>query len=371
MMNYLYNATDIGINTCVGEGFGLCNLEHAGIGRPQIISKVGALADIFTNEYATLIEPVGELYITNSIDFHGGYIKICDATDFSKAMVTYFDNWDLLNKHGEIAREKIIKKYNWQNILENFNGFINKIILELIETKAKYSSMYQYLKLYKYKNKIRLGNQFDGGYVIAHNEKYIYDCYISCGISNEESFSRDFIIKYKINNSFGFDGTIQNYPTEYTNNITFIKKNINSFNDENNDNLFGLIEKYDNIFLKMDIEGGEYDWLLAMDEKKLNKFSQIVIEFHNVNAEEIVIKCLEKLNNVFYLVHAHGNNFDNIYFNIPKVIELTYINKRLVEEKLELNIEEFPIKGLDFPNNDKKKDIKLNSYPFISMNLPN
>lgn len=28
MLNYLYNACDIGINTCGGEGFGLCNLEH-------------------------------------------------------------------------------------------------------------------------------------------------------------------------------------------------------------------------------------------------------------------------------------------------------------------------------------------------------
>ena len=57
----------------------------------------------------------------------------------------------------------------------------------------------------------------DGGYVLAELDGD-YDCYISAGINNEESFSRDFINKYKINknNSYGFDGTINDYPYEFT-----------------------------------------------------------------------------------------------------------------------------------------------------------
>lgn len=75
------------------------------------------------------------------------------------------------------------------------------------------------------------------------------------------------------NNSFGFDGTIYDYPTEYTNKITFINKNINYFDDDYNTNLSFLTEKYYHIFqLKMDIEGGEYSWLLTIDENQLNKF---------------------------------------------------------------------------------------------------
>ena len=44
------------------------------------------------------------------------------------------------------------------------------------------------------------GSNSDGGYVLDGE----YDCYISAGISTEESFSRDFIK----NNCYGFDGTI-------------------------------------------------------------------------------------------------------------------------------------------------------------------
>jgi len=55
--------------------------------------------------------------------------------------------------------------------------------------------------------KLRLGVQNDGGYVIAEvggggggggdgDGGGVYDCYISAGVSNEESFTRDFLARY-------------------------------------------------------------------------------------------------------------------------------------------------------------------------------
>jgi glycosyltransferase involved in cell wall biosynthesis len=35
--NILYNVADVGVNTCDGEGFGLCNFEQAAIGIPQVV----------------------------------------------------------------------------------------------------------------------------------------------------------------------------------------------------------------------------------------------------------------------------------------------------------------------------------------------
>ncbi len=134
ILNLLYNATDIGINTCGGEGFGLCNLEHGGIGRPQIISNVGGLGDIFTNDYATLINPVAEYYITNHIDFHGGYLKICDASDFTNALIKYFDNRELLETHGKLSREQILIKYDWNNILPLLHTYIQQFSSATLES---------------------------------------------------------------------------------------------------------------------------------------------------------------------------------------------------------------------------------------------
>ena len=232
----------------------------------------------------------------------------------------------------------------------------------------------EFLKVYKFDKKIRLGNnKGDGGYVIG-NLIGNYDCYISAGISNEESFSRDFIQKYKMSefNSFGFDGTINNYPYEYTTNISFIKKNINNYNDNNNTNLLELMYKYNDIFLKMDIEGGEYPWLSSLDENQLSYFKQIVIEFHGITNNGYgwnyndKIKCLEKLTKTHNLIHAHGNNYGGIVNGIPDVIEVTYVNKKYLDYIPELNDTSIPIYGLDFPNNPDNLDFNLNFYPFVN-----
>lgn len=228
------------------------------------------------------------------------------------------------------------------------------------------------LQVYAFDNKKRLGVNGDGGYVIAELDGG-YDCYISAGISDEESFSHDFINKYGMNkfNSFGFDGTIHQYPYKYTNKISFVKKNIGDTNDKKHVNLDILMERFDNIFLKMDIEGGEYKWLLWISEEQLNKFKQIVIEFHGITDNGWLcdyagkVTCLEKLSKTHYIVHAHGNNAGPKRNNIPDVIELTYVNKNYFDTPPELNTTDMPIKGIDYPNYTTVCDHALNFYPFV------
>ena len=229
-----------------------------------------------------------------------------------------------------------------------------------------------YLKVYDFKNKIRLGVNGDGGYVIGNVPDY--DCYISAGVSNEESFSRDFIKKFDMNksNSYAFDGTIENYPYQYTKDITFIKKNIAPYMSKKHANLSQLINNYNNIFLKMDIEGCEYDWLLSLTQENLNKFKQIVIEFHGINNDswgktyDKKMECLEAISKTHYIIHAHGNNFSGAQNKIPDVIELTYLRKDYFTEEPTLNTTILPIPNLDFPCNGNVADYQLIFYPFVN-----
>jgi len=229
------------------------------------------------------------------------------------------------------------------------------------------------LQVYHFENKIRLGRSGDGGYVICKVEGD-YDCYISCGVAGEASFDREFLDLYKNigkNNSFAFDGTIKDYPSGYTEDITFIRKNISNFNDDNNTNLDNLINTYDKIFLSMDIEGGEYQWLLSLTQDKLQKFKQICIEFHGLNDNtwgtslNDKIKCLNKLYHTHYIMHAHGNNCSGMQDNIPDVLALTYINKNCLSYVPSKNTIPFPLEGLDYPNNVQARDYELNCYPFV------
>jgi hypothetical protein len=238
------------------------------------------------------------------------------------------------------------------------------------------TTIVNYIKVYNFDNKIRLGAKSDGGYVIGDIDGK-YDCYISAGVSDEESFSRDFINKYDMNeeNSYAFDGTIKKYPYHYTNKITFIRRNIGSERTPNEANLSYFIEKYNNIFLKMDIEGGEYTWLISLKLDDLNKFKQIAIEFHGINDDSFgcdynsKLKCLKKISETHYLIHAHGNNYSQKNTNgIPDVIELTYIRKDYFKEEPKLNTTILPIPDLDFPNTNNGDEISLNFEPFVFSN---
>jgi hypothetical protein len=229
----------------------------------------------------------------------------------------------------------------------------------------------EYLKVYEYKDKIRYGNTNDGGYVCALLDNY--DVYISIGVGEDESFSRDVLDMYNID-SYAFDGSISTLPQNMPNKIKFIEKYINTFSDDMNDNLEWLFSKYNNIFMKMDIEGAEYKYILSLDENKLLKIKQLVFELHAINDNNhygsgnectlftdmsgdesyaMKLNFFKKMATTHYLVHVHANNgggytiINNNY--IPNVIEVAYIRKDLIPTP-KLNTQKFPVNNLDYNN---------------------
>ncbi len=236
----------------------------------------------------------------------------------------------------------------------------------------------KYFEVFDFPAKFRLGVPSDGGYVIADLEDG-YDCYISAGVSNEESFSRDFIEKYGLNeyNSFAFDGTIKSYPYEYTRNISFINKNIGTQDNNNTTTLRNLLDGHSSIFLKMDIEGHEYPWLLSLSDNQLGNIKQLAIELHGIHdnswgyLHDTKELCFARLATTHYLVHAHGNSWGTVGKNgMPDTIELTYVSKRYFQEggrvAPALNISPLPAVGLDYSNNAAIEDVNMNYWPFRS-----
>ena len=250
---------------------------------------------------------------------------------------------------------------------------------------------YRILSTYKIPNKlIRLGPKEDGGYIIA--DGFEYDLFISCGIANDIRFEEDFLDNNKIK-SYAFDGTIVSFPV-HKNNIEWIPKNIGFANTEKTTNLKEYIRNYSNIFLKMDIEGSEFNWIDSMSKEELQQFNQIIIEFH-WPFDIYRMNMLKKLNDTHYIIHIHGNNYCDRDVNkhistgrtydgtiklkeirLPEVFEVTYINKNLINKSLvEMKEIKFPT-VLDYPNNKNAKDIhflipihsklqKNNPYKFL------
>ena len=226
---------------------------------------------------------------------------------------------------------------------------------------------------------IRVGNNFDGGYLVGSTSLQHAEILISFGICDDWTFEKDFRLKNNKCEIFCYDDKlilkfllkkfiksifflrnlsfikyaykiIDFYKTKKTRVINFVQKKI-SYND-----LEKILSKItnNNIFLKIDIEGSEYRLL---DEILLNqtKLIGIVIEFHDFDYHRnIICNFVERLD--LNLIHIHPNNyccFDRN--NDPNVLELTFEKNPVIIGNNYVH----PHK-LDMKNNPFGQDIFLN-----------
>lgn len=210
--------------------------------------------------------------------------------------------------------------------------------------------------------KIRIGSLNDGGYVLCNDLKS--DILLGCGINNDVTFENDYLDLNKDIWCFGFDGTIDNLPHNAHNKINFIKKNI-GFNSDTSTNLEVFLNSFKDIFLKMDIECGEHEWIKSVTKAQMNNIKQIVIEIHfdlydNFNEDKWNI--MRILSETHYLVHIHGNNYGNyIIVNgllIPEVIECLYIRKNEINNPQKMSF--IGPTEYDTPNNCARPDLLIN-----------
>lgn len=251
----------------------------------------------------------------------------------------------------------VVGKITYLSMSSNVNGI--KILSEV--SVLKKSFLYQEtfdeiaskLMVYdaKIKDKplefIRLGKDHDGGYVVPVEAVEASDALIGYGIADDISFEREFSQRFD-KPSFGFDCGVQNIETgdsrchffsecigtsKYLFSNQVSSGHISTFSNQLQ--RMGLIGK--KIFVKMDIEGAEFD---VIDDilSHVKNITGIVLEIHISNRNpKRALETLSSINDHFILVHLHGNNFSNSYFktrysshSIPEVFELTYINKNLL-----------------------------------------
>lgn len=216
-------------------------------------------------------------------------------------------------------------------------------------------------------DKIRVGNQNDGGYVIC--KELEYDNFLSAGISNDISFEEHFLALYPNLKCYAFDGTIHSLPQSTNDRIIWAKKNIGGGETEHVTNLHNFLNTHNSLFIKMDIEGGEYEWIESLTETQLRNIKQLVIEFHNPLKSANRMRCIQKLVSTHWLVHFHANNYEEVdvigSFTIPRVFECTYIHKELAVNNLKCNENPIPDNRYDNPNNPSREDIPLSDFPYM------
>ena len=114
-INIIYNSCDVGLNTCCGEGFGLVNMEHVSLGKPQILSGVPAFMETLGRDgHAYIIEPVAWNAVP-MYESHGGEIATFRPEDFAAAVKHVYTHRD--NPRSD-TRTHIETTYCWERTYE-------------------------------------------------------------------------------------------------------------------------------------------------------------------------------------------------------------------------------------------------------------
>jgi glycosyltransferase involved in cell wall biosynthesis len=115
-LNAIYNACDVGLNTAIGEGWSLTNMEHAVTGAPQIVPGHSALEELYFDN--GLIVPVFQ-WLTNSDTLTiSGYVHPQEVADRLNEL---YANKDL---YKELSRKTFDKwnseQFSWEYIAKNY-----------------------------------------------------------------------------------------------------------------------------------------------------------------------------------------------------------------------------------------------------------
>ena len=126
------------------------------------------------------------------------------------------------------------------------------------------------------------------------------------------------------------------------------------------DSVQGLFDK-DEVMLKIDIEGGEYELsesLIECIRDNSDKINSIVMEFHDTRIRRSEFENLVRgIASVVPIVHIHGNNCVVVAPDgLPEVVEITFA--RDCEKSFSENLS-FPLQGLDYPNDRSLPDLSF------------
>jgi hypothetical protein len=223
-------------------------------------------------------------------------------------------------------------------------------------------------------HKVRLGGDHDCGYVMLDDFEAV-ETALSLGIGGDATW--DMALAERGVRVLQFDDTIENSPSSHER-CTFFRKRIvpSEEADAGTTTIAGVLDEHvppndDHLILKMDIESSEWDVFDALTGDVVDRFRQIVCEFHDFHRiieadwRDRALRVLAKLRETHAVVHVHGNNFRPTIsigdMPIPDVIELTFV--RCGSYSVTPALADFP-GPLDSPNDSSRLDYYLGSFDF-------
>ena len=122
-LNKVYNAADIGINTCIGEGWGLVNSEHGSVGVAQVVPDHTSLAEIFDEV------PRIQCNASETDRNYGLERLLPDPESAAEILSYYYENRDALKKDGQWCYKRLREEsFTWPYIQQQLLDVVERTL---------------------------------------------------------------------------------------------------------------------------------------------------------------------------------------------------------------------------------------------------
>jgi hypothetical protein len=161
----------------------------------------------------------------------------------------------------------------------------------------------------------RFGSANDGGYLMCENLIEPLDAAYSYGVGPNDDWACEVSRRYHVP-VHQYDCFDPARPTCNGGTFVFHDECVGNRTEHSGSHLFDTLENQISkngdtgrrLIIKMDIEGAEWDSLLAAPEELLASIPQMTMEMHGFDDPKI-LQAIRKLKRNFYLVNLHFNNW--------------------------------------------------------------
>jgi len=123
-LNEIYNVTDVGINTGMGEGWGLPNVEHAVTGAIQLVPNHSACRELFI-DCGLLMNTSGEFMFDNSNTVG----KLVSSDEVAQKLDYLYRNPEERERLAKLGYDKFTsKEYSWKHISKQWLDLFSEIL---------------------------------------------------------------------------------------------------------------------------------------------------------------------------------------------------------------------------------------------------
>jgi len=184
----------------------------------------------------------------------------------------------------------------------------------------------------------RFGSANDGGYLMCENLIEPLDAAYSYGVGINDDWGCEVSRRYHVP-VYEYDCFDPAKPTCDGGRFIFYNECVGDRTEQKKSHFFDTLEnqisKNGNtgrrLIIKMDIEGGEWESLLAAPDELLASILELAMEMHGYDDPRIV-EVLRKLKRNFYLVNLHFNNWSCTSKAAPLpawAYQVLWVNKRI------------------------------------------